>query len=172
MNKSVISVIILLFSLLGMGVNAQDNKITINGMIADATTGEPIPFANLGVLGTLAGVASDMDGKFELVLPDNYADRIIRVSVVGYASYEIKVAEAGQKGFFHFVGYGVRKKYDQVRASDLLAQACGHLGEYFCLAVEPSADLLILTYHSVMAAYDHNTHIEPPDDNEDNCACF
>ena len=82
MNKSVISVIILLFSLLGMGVNAQDNKITINGMIADATTGEPIPFANLGVLGTLAGVASDMDGKFELVLPDNYADRIIRVSVV------------------------------------------------------------------------------------------
>ena len=103
MNKSVISVIILLFSLLGMGVNAQDNKITINGMIADATTGEPIPFANLGVLGTLAGVASDMDGKFELVLPDNYADRIIRVSVVGYASYEIKVAEAGQKGFLRIV---------------------------------------------------------------------
>ena len=103
MNKSVISVIILLFSLLGTGVNAQDNKITINGMIADATTGEPIPFANLGVLGTLAGVASDMDGKFELVLPDNYADRIIRVSVVGYASYEIKVAEAGQKGFLRIV---------------------------------------------------------------------
>lgn len=103
MNKSVISVIILLFSLLGMGVNAQDNKITINGMIADATTGEPIPFANLGVLGTLAGVASDMDGKFELVLPDNYVDRIIRVSVVGYASYEIKVAEAGQKGFLRIV---------------------------------------------------------------------
>ena len=70
------------------------------------------------------------------------------------------------------MGYGVRKKYDQVRASDLLAQACGHLGEYFCLAVEPSADLLILTYHSVMAAYDYNTHIEPPDENEDNCACF
>lgn len=103
MNKSVISVIILLFSMLGMGANAQDNKITISGMIADATTGEPIPFANLGVLGTLAGAASDMDGKFELVLPANYADRLIRVSVVGYASYEVKVAEAGEKGFLRIV---------------------------------------------------------------------
>ena len=88
------------------------------------------------------------------------------------APYHICVAPAClfHRAADHFVGYGVRKKYDQVRASDLFAQACGHLGEYFCLAVEPSADLLILTYHSVMAAYDYNAHIEPPDDNKYNCA--
>ena len=45
------------------------------------------------------------------------------------------------------------------------------LSKNFCFAVEPLAYLFILTYHSVMAAYDNNTHIKPPDDNE-KCLCL
>ena len=60
----------------------------------------------------------------------------------------------------HFMRYGVCKQYDQIRTSDLLTEARGHLCEYFCLTVESLTDLLILTYHSVMTTYNNNTHIK------------
>ncbi|MDL2283424.1 carboxypeptidase-like regulatory domain-containing protein, partial [Odoribacter sp. OttesenSCG-928-G04] len=47
-----------------------------------------------GVLGTYSGVASDMDGEFELQLPRKLANNTIRFSVVGYARYDILVSEA------------------------------------------------------------------------------
>lgn len=93
MNKKVLSLIILFFSLITFVQAQTDGKITIKGTVSDGNTGEPVPFANLGVLGTVAGVASDMDGNFELVLPDKYADKVIRVSVVGYTTYDVKVAD-------------------------------------------------------------------------------
>lgn len=93
MNKRVLLLLILLFGWVGM-VNAQDDsRITIKGIVTDETTGEPVAFVNLGVLGTLAGVASDMDGNFELVLPEKYTTYTIRVSAVGYRPYEVKVRE-------------------------------------------------------------------------------
>lgn len=97
MNKKVLSLLFVLFSLILSG-NAQENsRITIKGKVTDASTGEPVPFANLGVMGTLAGVASDMEGEFELLLPESYADKTIRVSVVGYSPYDMKVSDAAGK---------------------------------------------------------------------------
>lgn len=94
MNGKVLSLIILFLGIYVSLKSQDNNKITIQGVVVDATTGEPVPFANVGVLGTLAGAASDMDGKFELVLPDSYAARTIRASVVGYSPYEINISEA------------------------------------------------------------------------------
>ncbi|WP_251619929.1 carboxypeptidase-like regulatory domain-containing protein [Odoribacter lunatus] len=97
MNKKVLSLFIVLFMLV-IAVKAQDDsRIIIKGTVTDASNDMPIPFANLGVLGTLAGVASNMDGEFELQLPDSYRDKVIRVSVVGYRPQDIKVAEAIDK---------------------------------------------------------------------------
>lgn len=97
MNKKVLSLVVVLFSLL-LSVKAQENsRITIKGTVTDAATGEPVPFANLGVVGTLSGVASDMNGEFELVLPGAYADKSIRVSVVGYSPHSMKVSEIADK---------------------------------------------------------------------------
>lgn len=93
MNKKVLLFIAVLLCSFVVVKAQEDTKITIKGIIEDAITSEPIPFANLGVLGTLAGVASDMDGKFELVLPESYADKKVRVSVVGYSPYETSVTE-------------------------------------------------------------------------------
>ncbi len=91
MNKKVLALLILLWGVVSL-VNAQnDSKITIKGIVTDQTNGEPIPFANLGVVGTVAGVASDMDGRFELILPAHYQDKTLRVSVVGYTPYATKV---------------------------------------------------------------------------------
>lgn len=97
MNKRLILLITLILGSL-MFVNAQnDGKITVKGKIIDSRTGEPVAFANLGLLGTVAGVASDMDGLFELTIPDRYATHKIRVSAVGYGTVEMKVYEVGDK---------------------------------------------------------------------------
>ncbi len=66
MNKKVLSLIMVLFSVILLGKAQETSRIKIKGTVTDASTGEPVPFANLGVVGTLAGVASDMDGAFEL----------------------------------------------------------------------------------------------------------
>ena len=42
-----------------------------------------------------SGVASDMDGAFELLLPGAYADKKLRVSVVGYAPYDFLLHHIG-----------------------------------------------------------------------------
>lgn len=97
MNKKVLSLIMVLFSVIGSVKAQETGRITIKGRITDASTGEPVPFANLGVVGTIAGGASDMDGEFELQLPGTYADKTIRVSVVGYGPYDIKVADAAAR---------------------------------------------------------------------------
>lgn len=97
MNRKVLSLIILFFGLLTVVYAQETDRIVIKGIIVDGVTNEPIPFANMGLLGTMAGTASDIDGKFELILPDKYATNVLRVSVVGYTAYEAKVYDIKDK---------------------------------------------------------------------------
>lgn len=97
MNKKLILLMMLVFGCLTLAQAQNDGKITIKGTVLDSQTGGPVAFANMGLLGTVAGVASDMDGKFELTVPDKYATYKIRISAVGYATAEMKVYEAKDK---------------------------------------------------------------------------
>ena len=97
MNKKLIACFILVLGFLTVGQAQNDSKIRIQGTVVDGRTGEPIAFANLGVLGTVLGVASDMDGSFELVVPYKCATYKIRVSAIGYTSVELKVYEVRDK---------------------------------------------------------------------------
>ena len=68
--------VIILFIMMGFFLVAkaqEDGKMVLTGTVVDSQTNEPVAFANLGLLGTVAGVASDMDGNFELRIPDKYA---------------------------------------------------------------------------------------------------
>ena len=88
--------VIILFIMMGFFLVAkaqEDGKMVLTGTVVDSQTNEPVAFANLGLLGTVAGVASDMDGNFELRIPDKYAIHVVRVSAVGYASVEYKAYE-------------------------------------------------------------------------------
>ena len=76
----------------------NDGKIRVKGVVLDETTRQPIAFANIGIIGTAAGAASDMDGLFELIVSEKLATYMMRVSAVGYASAEMKVYEARDKG--------------------------------------------------------------------------
>lgn len=58
----------------------------------------------------------------------------------------------------HFVGYGIRKEYEQIRCADLFIQAGAHLGKDLCLTVVGFAYFFILADHPVMASDDNNTH--------------
>lgn len=113
MSKKLISLFVLVLGFLMAG-QAQDNgKIKVQGTVVDGRTGEPVAFANLGVLGTVLGVASDMDGKFELVVPYLCATYKIRISAIGYASAEMKVYEVKDKPDLKIklnpVSYGIKE---------------------------------------------------------------
>jgi len=64
---------------------AQENEITVYGYIIDAQTKKPIPFANILIIGTNFGAASDENGYYRIVgVPYNTYQ--IRASVIGYNS--------------------------------------------------------------------------------------
>jgi hypothetical protein len=58
-------------------------SIVITGRVVDASNGEPIPFANIIVTGTLEGTLTDLNGNYLLELGSNNNDSI-RASLLGY----------------------------------------------------------------------------------------
>lgn len=60
---------------------AQTGKIA--GLISDGTTGEPLPFVNILIVGTTQGAASDINGYYSIIglSPGTYS---IRASAIGY----------------------------------------------------------------------------------------
>ncbi|MES3631060.1 MAG: TonB-dependent receptor [Longimonas sp.] len=60
---------------------------TVTGTVTDAETGEPLPGANVVVIGTEIGVPTDVDGTFRLQnVPAG--DQVIRATFVGYFQNE------------------------------------------------------------------------------------
>ena len=75
---------------------AQD-VLELKGVVIDASTKEPIAFANLGILGTQMGVASDINGVFSLKISSKFDNMVIKSSAVGYKSFEISIADAAKQ---------------------------------------------------------------------------
>ncbi|MDR0982593.1 MAG: carboxypeptidase-like regulatory domain-containing protein [Culturomica sp.] len=98
MNKKIIIAILFLVTCLLNGYTQESNRLIIKGIVIDANTASPLPLANIGVIGTTLGVASDMDGEFELSLPQQHGDKTLRFSVMGYARYDVKVIDAANMG--------------------------------------------------------------------------
>ena len=59
---------------------------TLNGIVVNRQSGEPLPFAAIIEQGTVNGVYSDIDGRFELTLTDTAS--IIQVNLVGFESQQ------------------------------------------------------------------------------------
>lgn len=92
---------------------------SITGEVKDAKTSEPIPGANVVVVGTTIGVVTDLDGKFTLSLPAGAKQ--IRISFVGYKELTVDVVPGGTYRVsietddvllneIVVVGYGTQKK--------------------------------------------------------------
>lgn len=84
-------IILLIFLLHFIGVNgfAAING-SIIGFVRDGVTGEALPGANINLLGTALGSASDLKGEYRIyrVPPGTYT---LRVTFIGYITREFKV---------------------------------------------------------------------------------
>jgi TonB-linked SusC/RagA family outer membrane protein len=97
----------------------QQKKVT--GKVTDATTGELLPGVTIVIKGTTTGVASDLDGSFNIEVPSN--NTVLEFTSVGYAPQEVTVGSrtvinvAMQSDVTMIeelvvVGYGFKKKRD------------------------------------------------------------
>jgi len=75
-----------IFALMASNAFAQG---TVKGTVVEAKTNEPLPGADVIVVGTTKGVATDFDGNFVLEVPAG--NQKIKISFVGYDSKTIAV---------------------------------------------------------------------------------
>ncbi len=80
-------------------VNANANllpdslKNVVQGIIYDAETKKPLPFANVWLKNTTIGASTDFDGKFKFVIPDSLlqTNMALIISYIFYESLEILI---------------------------------------------------------------------------------
>ena len=110
--------VVILFLLLAASQAIAQNK-TVKGRVTNVT-GEPVGGATITVVGSQAGTSAGADGSFSLAVP---ANGTLRISAVGYAEQEIKVANQStisvtmqpsntQLEQVVVVGYGTQRKRD------------------------------------------------------------
>lgn len=75
---------------LSLNVSAfATNVLQINGLVKDATSGEPLIGCSVSAKGTSSGTVTDLDGKFSIEVTD--ATSVLVFSYVGYKTLEITV---------------------------------------------------------------------------------
>lgn len=80
-------------SLLIVGAAAGQSETRVIGTVTDAETGEPLPHANVAVVGTPLGAAADLRGEFSLAVPDG--SRELAFSVIGYKTARRAIEATG-----------------------------------------------------------------------------
>lgn len=99
------------------GVNGMVADVTVSGTVVDGN-GEPIPGATVSVQGTTTGTATDIDGRYSLVVPEG---SILVFSFIGYVTQPVAlegrtvidvvlVEDMAALDEVIVVGYGVQKK--------------------------------------------------------------
>lgn len=70
---------------------------TLKGILKDATTGETLPYVNIGVVSKDIGTVSNDNGRFTLVVPQGYEKDIVRFSMIGYGTLNFTVEELAKR---------------------------------------------------------------------------
>ena len=106
----------LLLAFLALTTIAFSQK-TITGTVTEEGSGEPLIGASILVVGTSTGTVTDIDGSFELQVPEG--SNLISVSYTGFSekevdistgtSFDVQLAEGAQLDEIVVVGYGTQK---------------------------------------------------------------
>ena len=110
--------LVVIMSILGFSVFAQNKTVT--GTVTD-NKGNTLPGVNIVIVGTNSGVATDVDGKYSLEIPNGKST--IQVSSVGFATQSVNVSnrsvvnivlieEASQLEEVVITGYQTLRKKD------------------------------------------------------------
>jgi TonB-linked SusC/RagA family outer membrane protein len=103
----------------------KNQTITIKGKVTDVSSNEPVPGVNVIVEGTSIGAVTDLDGNYQIDVPDQNA--VLIFSFVGYLSQKIAVdnnsvidvvlsPDVTQLEEVVVIGYGTQKKADVTSA--------------------------------------------------------
>jgi len=85
LSKKGICFFILLFHFLLLSSNAMAQNGQIFGRVFDSQTGSPLPGANVIIVGTSFGTATDLNGRY--IIPQvSFGDYQLRVSYIGYTT--------------------------------------------------------------------------------------
>lgn len=79
------------FTLITFGQNS------FKGNLKDNTTKEPLAYVNIGVIGKNIGTVSDMNGNFEIKLPEANNSDTLKMSMIGYESLIFTVSDFKKK---------------------------------------------------------------------------
>ncbi|MEM1136304.1 MAG: carboxypeptidase-like regulatory domain-containing protein [Bacteroidota bacterium] len=71
-------------------------KMLLQGKIFDKDTHEPISLAAVSIKGKAVGIVSRPDGQFGLLLPNNYQNDTLYVTMLGYKNYEFSLSALNQ----------------------------------------------------------------------------
>lgn len=77
----------------------------IKGKVIDANTKETLPFANVYLKNTNIGTTTDMDGNFELTIPDSIQNKNLTlvITYIGYQPIERLIADLPAGGIFECI---------------------------------------------------------------------
>jgi hypothetical protein len=65
----------------------------ITGYVVDLETGDPVPYASVGVLEQQRGISANINGYFRLLLAENNPDHHLQISSIGYKRMTISLAD-------------------------------------------------------------------------------
>ncbi len=73
---------------------SQDQFSTVKGIILDNGTENAIPYVTIQIQKTTIGTITNVDGEFELRIPQKYADNNLIISSIGYKTDTIRIKPA------------------------------------------------------------------------------
>jgi len=89
---------------------AQSTRV--RGIVTDADTGEPIPFAGVYFDGTTIGISTDMHGRYSLETRSPEA-QVLTAQIIGYESQSFSVT----RGAFSEVNFALKEDVTQLQAA-------------------------------------------------------
>ena len=84
-------VLIIMFGLSLNAFGAYDMQV--KGKVVDKKTSEALPFANLAIVGTTTGTATDLEGVFTLKIKSEHFGDTLLVSMIGYQNMKVPVKQ-------------------------------------------------------------------------------
>lgn len=101
MAKKVTFLIGLIFSCL-VGL-AQENTITISGVVMDSETREPLPYATVGLVGLPIGTITNARGEFDFHIPATNVAETFQITMIGFESFRAPVTKVEHQTEFLLV---------------------------------------------------------------------
>jgi len=85
---------ICILAILGSGICPKlwSQYHIISGKTIEEESGTPIPFVNIGIVGTAYGTCANEQGAFKLRIPSTQKSAQIKVSAIGYATVYVKAS--------------------------------------------------------------------------------